>query len=432
MRTWDRWCGALVGAVALALVAGVGCKKETPAAPQAEEAAKMAAQAAEQAAKAGEEAAKAGAEAVKAAGEAGKVAGEAEKAAGEAGTAAEAAPTPAPAPSPTPAAGGTVALGEMGDFLVAIEKRVDAVMTRPAVDKALDGLIADIGSQEQFSTAGDALLAALGQAPEIAGPGAQIVGQLGEHPAMMQMIQKMLQESPQLAQDPAALEAKMSAHVDGIFAGDAWNQGFDQAFSAFSADPAVDEAFTRLGAAVTEGIDFDKTFGRYFEERISDPRMVERIKALNGGSEPTAEQAKDLLLQHVFTEARMETFFVEFFTMPKMKAEFAGALLPVLQSQSFKQSLVTRLGRVMADPKFTGIAVNAMVTLMKGDLTAEKVAGALSPLFTLPAMKTEFVGLVDDIRKDASLREPIGKAFEAATQDPSFKDILDKAFLAGL
>lgn len=413
--------GALTGALVLALVAGAGCKKDAPVgpvgAPSADEAAKLAAQAQAEAAKAGQEAAKAGQEAVKAGEEVAKAA-------------------EAPAPTgqaATPTGQGVVtALGDMGDFLVVVESRVDRVMARPAVDQSLDKLIADIGSQPEFSTAGDALLAALGQAPEIAGPGAKIVEQLGQHPAMMQMITKMLEENPQLAQDPAALEAKMSAHVDGIFSGEAWDKGFDQAFNKFSSAPEVDEAFTRLGAAVTEGIDFEKTFGKYFEERVSDPRVVERIKALNGGKEPTPQEAKDLLLKHVFSEERMETFFVEFFSMDKLKSEFAGALLPVLKSDSFKQSLVTRLGRVMNDPNFTQIAVGAMVTFMQGNLTIEKVSGALSPLFELSSMKAEFVGLVDDIRQDTSLREPIAKAFETATQDAAFKGVLDKAFLAGL
>jgi hypothetical protein len=47
-------------------------------------------------------------------------------------------------------------------------------------------------------------------------------------------------------------------------------------------------------------------------------------------------------------------------------------------------------------------------------------------------MKSEFVGLVDDIRTNKGLREPIGQAFENATKAEAFKAVLDKAFLVGL
>ena len=411
---------AFVGALvfALVVVAGSGCKKDEPAP------AVTAGQAAEEAMKAAE---KAGAEASKAADEAVKAA---EKAGAEASKAAEEAVKAATAGAP--AAAGGAGLGDMAGFLAVIEQRVDRVIDKPKVDEALNRLISAIGSQEEFSEAGDALLAALGQAPEIAVPGAKIVEQLGAHPAMVKLIQDMLQQDPQLAQNPALIEAKMGAHVEAIFAGDAWNKGFDKAFESFSSDPTVDEAFTRLGAAVTEGIDFEKTFGKYFEERISDPAMIVRIKALNAGVEPTPEQAKDLLLKHVFTEGRMETFFVEFFSMEELKKEFAAALLPVLKSPEFKQSLVARLGRVMSDPAFAPIAVNAMITLLQGNLTVDSVSGAVMPLFQMPVMRTEFVALVDDIRTNKGLRDPIGKAFENATKAEAFKAVLDKAFIAGL
>lgn len=312
-------------------------------------------------------------------------------------------------------------------FEAAVGERVDAVLERPAVDGALDRMIGELTAEPELAGAGEAVLGSLGDAPPIAAAGAVIIEQLGQHPAMIGLVQRFIDEDPRRAQDPAALEAAMGAHFDAVFAGTAWNLGFDTAFEEFAASPEVDAAFVRLGQALTAGLGLEQRLTRFF----ANPRLEQRLAALNGGAAPDGPQSQDLLLRHVFTEPRLESFFIGFYSLPRLRRELAAALVGVLQSPWFRQTLATRLGRIMNDPRFAPLAVGAMVVLLEGTATADEVTAALRPLFALPATRAEIVGLVDDLSSHPSLAGPLQAAFGAAVADPEFEALLERSFLAG-
>lgn len=304
--------------------------------------------------------------------------------------------------------------------------RAVRAMDRPAVKAARDELKTGLLDHQDFAQAGGQLLESLRRSPDIAAPAAAFMEKLAQSAALKQIILDTTAEKP----DRHRAKAVILKRIERNRQGNAWNKCVDDATSKFASRPRINAAVRSL--ARIDEIKVEDAMCDYLTARTADPKLMARLTELNGGKTPDAQALQNLFLKHVFTEERYETFAVQFFKMPLLKKELAGALLTILHSDELKTIITSRLAKLLGDAQFQQLVVNVFDVLLSENPTAAQFEGTLKPLFELPIVEESIVGAVGDVKKCENLSGLVDKAFKSVIKSDEFKRVFESAFLSNL
>ncbi|MBW2459024.1 MAG: hypothetical protein JRI68_31280, partial [Deltaproteobacteria bacterium] len=283
-----------------------------------------------------------------------------------------------------------------------IAKRAEKAAESKAVSEQLDTLITTIGEAPEVAKAGEALLEAIGSAPQLQDPFSKITTALGESPVVQEALKKLRSDNPTMSEEQlvAAFVQRVETNTDSP----AFDKGFDTEFDKLMKEPEVDRVIEKFGAQVAESPHLEKAIEESIKGQLTDRELTKRLTKLNGGKEPDAQRATDLLLEHVFTEKRFEKFYVEVFGLPAARKHIQQAAAELLAAPSVKTHMITAVSTLFADPTFRQDALSGVILLMGESLTEAEVATAVGKLTAHPVTKKALVTLVDGLLNDPALK----------------------------
>ncbi len=298
-----------------------------------------------------------------------------------------------------------------------IAKRAEKAAESKAVSDQLDAMIDTIGEAPEVAKAGEALLEAIGSAPQLQASFSKITTTLGESPVVQGGLQKLRRDNPTMTEDQ--LVAAFVARVERNTESPAFDKGFGAEFDKLLAEPEVDRVMERFGTQVAESPHIEKAIDESIRGQLDDRELMKRLTKLNGGKEPDAQRATDLLLEKVFTEKRFEAFYVEVFGLPAARKHIQKAAAELLSAPSVKTHMITAVTTLFADPTFQKDALAGVILLMGDSLTEAEVASAVGKLTSHPVTKKALVTLVDGLLNDPALKHVGDKAIKNIASDPS-------------
>jgi len=306
------------------------------------------------------------------------------------------------------------------------EARVDRAMDRPAVKAAMDELKAGLLDYQELERAGGQLLEALRKSPDIAASAPAFKEKLVQSAAVKQIILDTTVEKPDWRRALALASKRAERNRQGA----AWNKSVAAAASKFASRPLISAAVRSL--VETGDIRVEDAIVDRLTARLADPKFVARLIELDGGKTPDAEASQNLLLKHVFTEERCETFVVQFLKMPLLKKELAGALVTIIESDEVKTIITSRLAKLLGDEQFQRLAVNVIDIVLSENPTAAQFEGTLTPLLESPVLEESVVGALVDVKKCENLNGSFRKAVESVFDSDEFREVFESAFLSNL
>lgn len=321
---------------------------------------------------------------------------------------------------------GALAAEAHEDFRATCNARALRAMDRPAVKAAMEELKAGILDHRELAQAGRQLLESLRKSPEIAASAAAFKEQLAQSPSLKQIVRDAMVENG----DTHRVSATISKRWERNRQGEAWKKCLDDAVDKFKSRPLTIAAIESL--ATNGDVRFMDAICDHLTARAADPKLMARLTELNGGKTPGPEALQDLLLKHVATEERWETFAVQFLQMSLVKKELAGVFVAMLESDEFRTIIASRLAKIMADAQFQRLAVNLMDVLLRDNPTAAQFERVLKPFIALPVLNESTIGILLDMKKCKDVNEASGKAFESVLKSDEFKNAIESAFLSNL
>ncbi len=305
-----------------------------------------------------------------------------------------------------------------------ISRLAEKAVESKAVDDQLDSLFTTLGEAPEVASAGDALLEAIGAAPTLEPHFSKMVNDIGASPKVQASLKKLKGENPAMSEDElvAVFVKRVETNTDGA----AFNSGFDTEFDKLLNQPDVDRVFEKFGTQVAESSHLEKAIDSVVQQNMTDRDWARRLTKLNGGKLPNKQQTTDLVVQHVFTEKRLEAFYVELFGLPAARKHVQQAAAELLRSPSFKAHIITAVETLFADPSFQKDALAGLMLLMSETLTEAEVAAAVGKLTTHPLMKKALVKLIDDILADPTLKQVGDKALKNISVDPTVRQAITK------
>jgi hypothetical protein len=309
-------------------------------------------------------------------------------------------------------------------LLTEVDARAAKAAGGTAVEAEMDATLEAVAKDPALAAAGEALLAKLGQAPEVAQVGGAIVAKLGESKEMIALMQKLAAENP--GATPDELGAIVGKRVDAATSGPAFDKAFDDAFEVLLAKPAVSGAFDRFGTAVANNTHMTKALHDVVSTGLTDAEATKRLTVLNSGAFPDKSRATDLLLEHAFTEARFEAFFVELFRLDATRRHLAVALTKLMKSPTVLDRVAKAVGTIMTDPGFEKAAMAVMMTMLSDNPTTEGIAAGLTPILSSPATEAALVALIDGALADPGLQAIGDQAVAAIASDAEVVAALKK------
>ena len=305
-----------------------------------------------------------------------------------------------------------------------LERRADAVLQRPEVDKAFDGLAEAVTDEPSVAKSGEDLLAQLGADPGLQ-PGFQaIIQAVGEHPTVAKVMARITRENPRAGPDKLSelFEKRFSDVIDSP----AFDKAFDKAFAAVLERPDVNEAIQLYEKAAASNPELNRAVDDIVKARLNDPAWSRRIVALNGGKRPDRQLATQLLLDKAFSDDRLAKFYVDVVSLPVIRKKTAVACGRLLKAPAFQSHIKHAMRALVADAGFQQGAVAAMAGLLDAPRDVEALETPIRALLERPIIGKELASLLKAVNKDPVLA-PIGnEAIAAIVADAGFIATLTK------
>jgi hypothetical protein len=302
------------------------------------------------------------------------------------------------------------------------ESRVSAAATAPAVEQAATACFETISADPLVAAAGERLLSALAESPKLATVGAAIVQALGESPPLQQIVTQLIADNPGMS--PDAVGDAVGQRIEQVTSGPAFDRAFDQSFDKVLATPAVVKALANLQTAVANNPYLIGIIRGAIKDDEHLASWTKRLTELNGGKRPSSSEATNLLLEHWFTAGRLERFYVDLFSLPGTQAQFALAVVKLMDSPSFVAHLSDALESVAKDPQVQQQVVDVLNTMLLDQPSEADLMAVLEPLLTTPGFALALAGFVDALVQDPALAPTGVEALEAIANDESVRALI--------
>ncbi|PRQ01203.1 hypothetical protein [Enhygromyxa salina] len=306
---------------------------------------------------------------------------------------------------------------DMARLTTEFESRAGTAASAPAVEAAATACFETVSQDPQVGAAGDRIMSALAQSPKLASVGESIIGALGESKRLQQIVLDLMAQNPQMGAE--AVGEAVGQRIEKVTSGPAFDQAFDKSFDKVLAAPSVVAALGRLQVAVANNPYLVGIVRDAVEKGEQQANWTARLTELNGGKRPSSSEATALLLEHWFTTARLERFYVDLFSLPATQDQVAIAVVKLLDSPAFIGHLVDALESVAREPEVQQQIIDTLNAMLLDDPSEADLTAVLDPLLTRPGFTDALAGLIDALVQDPALA-PIGvAALEAIAKDES-------------
>ena len=145
-------------------------------------------------------------------------------------------------------------------------------------------------------------------------------------------------------------------------------------------------------------------------ERVA--RWSDRLRELNGGSDPDVEKATKLYIDHAWSSDRIEAFTLKFFASPTVRSEAAKMFAEILEVPTLDAKLREVSNQIAADPALQEAAVKLMSMLLQTPVPATEVQAQLTTALTNPAITNGLDKLIDVMFDDPKIATSVSVHFD--------------------
>lgn len=305
-----------------------------------------------------------------------------------------------------------------------VESRVGAAANSPTVQQAANACFEQVSADPSVAASGQRLMSALAESPKLASVGASIIGALGESKQLQQIVGELISNNPGMT--PDAVGEEVGKRIERVTGGPAFDRAFDQSFDKVLATPAVVEALNGLQTAIANNPYLVGIIREAVKQGEQQANWTARLTELNGGKRPSTSEATTLMLEHWFTTARIERFYVDLFSLPATQTQVALAVVKLMDSPAFVGHLSDALESMASDPQVQQQVVDVLNTMLLDQPSEADLTAVLDPLLTQPAFALALAGFVEALVQDPAVA-PIGVAtLEAIAQDESVRVLVNE------
>jgi hypothetical protein len=312
-----------------------------------------------------------------------------------------------------------------GEFSRRAGAKMDSVMDRPAVDRAMGKMWDDIGADPKVSKAGGDLLGKLAADPELAKVTNTFMAELPASPEFVAMIQKIAMENPGASE--AELQLIVGQHVEKMGDRPEFDAALDKSLDRFLDRPQMQEGIEEVTTAVMNTGAFTTEVSEAFARKFSDPKVGLALQT-KSGADPSSPDYERKLMEYVTEPARLEAFVLGFCELFGRHEAPRTAVAALLNSDPLAAVSVQGATKIMEDPIFKARAQAALVALLTG-AEQSKLEQELDDLLSTPVVEESFSAWFREIGKRPELEKGIGDAFRKVARDPEFDALIEKSFL---
>lgn len=305
-----------------------------------------------------------------------------------------------------------------------IERRSEAAVAKPSVELRLNQLFMEAFGDPALSGRGDALFAKLGSAPELEADLGAVQEEITKLPALGKLARQVAAENP--GASPEQIGELVGKKVEGVSESPEFDRAFDRAFQRLLERPAVHGVFQRFGEKIMANEQMQAGIRSVLDTRATDAVLQRRIVELNGGAFPDKGQATRLLLDHAFTEARLEQHYVELFSLPVMRKSIAAAGAEILASPAFERHSRAILVILLRDAAFRQGLVDAFGALLEHGKDEQAMQATLERVLVTPHVERALVQFISELLDDPELQVLGNRALGSISADAEYKKTLGK------
>jgi hypothetical protein len=291
---------------------------------------------------------------------------------------------------------------------VVAQQRMERVMRQPAINAALDQLIAAIGADPQLRERGTSLLTSLGADPTVAKSVEHLLTTVQASPGVQSSVRDLMKSNPGASADDIGAMVGKRAETNWASKGitDAWMRGWNRFLPLLhvGAVPAI----------------FDSAIGKRFEDYIAKngDRWSERLVKLNGGSQPAPARTVELYFDHAWSEPRLEQFATDALRAPQLQAECIAALRRMLDIATVRDALREAAVTIAGDATVQDAAVKVIEQLILANPDADVIGRELDRFLQAPPTAPAVNKLMTRVLGDPQVPKIIVDGFEHLRGDP--------------
>jgi len=296
-------------------------------------------------------------------------------------------------------------------------ERVDQAWERPAVDRAMEELLTSLGDDPALEAQGEALFQALGQDARLLARAEALQESLSEEPAMVALVMRLMAEHP--GAGPDEIGELAGKHVEQQTESPAFDEAFDFAIDRLFERPRLTAAFEDFGAAVANNPQFERGMAAVFHGIDYRP-LEERVRAVNGGKEPDAAVATQILIDRAFTVDRIETLIIEWLNLPETRSELRRLASDLLQAPSFRKRAVALSTELLSDPEVQQGLRESFLVLLDAHPDAAEMKETFRDALDTPRIDAALASFMAELIADPALQTLGARFLERMTESKAF------------
>ncbi len=302
-----------------------------------------------------------------------------------------------------------------------IGRRAEHVLAGPALEKSVGDLVEAAFGDPEVGKSGEKVLAALGNDPALQPGFEAILGELQKQPAMTRLVQRLVREHPTYSSDQIGELA--GARIEGVTNGPEFDKAFGQVFDRVMERPLVSSKFDLLGDKIGNNPHIVRMLSGTIDGAATEATWRKRVLELGGGKAPDKKRATELLLDHTFSNARLERFYARLFSLPVMKRELARTAHEMLEAPSFTRHAVRATRALVEDADFQRHAVDAIAALVEDEQERAPLSQALGRPLECAAFESALSSFLQAVTSDPELGAIGDRALARIAADPELKKV---------
>ena len=288
-----------------------------------------------------------------------------------------------------------------------VAQRMDEAFARPSVDQAIEELFTSLTDDRALAAQGEALFGALGTDPGLAARVEEFQDRLSNEPAMVALVRRLMADNPEAS--PDRIGELAGQFIDQQTESPTFDQAFDFAMDRLFERPKLKAAFDDFGEAVANNPEFERGLIKALHD-IDYSVLGERVTAANGGTEPDAAGATQILIDHAFTTDRFEALALDWLHLPETRSELRRLASEVLRVPSVRRRLAALFARLLSDPDVQQRLNDCFVVMLDARPKPAEVKARFRRALDTPHMDAALASFVTELTQDPALQK-LGSRF---------------------
>jgi hypothetical protein len=326
---------------------------------------------------------------------------------------------PLSAASQRPSAGGAPKHNTLDEHALeaVLDKRVDEVMARPAIDRAFEQMLESVADDKALGEQAEGLMSELGDAPEIASRAAAIEEAIGEAPQMTALAVRLMAENPNAS--PEQIGALAGDYISRQLDSPLFDRALERAIDHFLEQAALKAAFDEFGDVTSNNPHVVRSLSQALRS-VDEDKLEKRLTELNGGSKPDHARTIELLETHAFTVDRIERLMLDWIGLSETREEVRRLAGELLQAPAFRGHVLRLFSQLLSDSAFQHGLETSFVLLLEPNPDSDVLVREFGRVLETRSTTAACSNFVTALTRDPALQAIGDRTLARLTTSPAF------------